>query len=180
MHRLFIGLRPPAAIRQRLLGLAGGIPGARWQSDDQLHVTLRFIGETDRRTAEDIALALGQVHFPAFEAQLSGVGQFDTRGRPNAVWAGIRPHDAAAQLHHKLDQALVRLGLDPERRAYLPHITLARMNGPAGIADRFLADHAGLTSPAFGFTHFILFESHLAGEGAIYEQIERYPLDVVR
>lgn len=176
MHRLFIGLRPPAAIRERLLALMGGIPGARWQTDAQLHITLRFIGEVDRRMAEDVALALGQVHFPAFEVALDGVGQFDTRGRPNAVWAGIRPHEHAAQLHHKLDQALVRLGLEPERRAYRPHITLARMNGPSGIADRFLADHAGLASPPFGFTHFTLFESHLAGEGAIYETVERYRL----
>jgi len=176
MHRLFAGLRPPAAIRERLLALMGGIPGARWQSDDQLHITLRYIGEVDRRVAEDVALALGQVHFPAFEVALDGVGQFDSRGRPNAVWAGIRPHDALVQLHHKLDQALVRVGLEPEHRAYLPHITLARMNGPSGIADPFLADHAALASPLFGFGHFILFESHLAGEGAIYETVERYPL----
>ncbi|MCW3848554.1 RNA 2',3'-cyclic phosphodiesterase [Sphingomonas sp. LB-2] len=177
MHRLFVGLRPPASIRERLLALMGGIPGARWQNDGQLHITLRYIGEVDRPLAEDIALGLGQVHFPAFEVALHGVGQFDSRGRPNAVWAGIRPHDQVSQLHHKLDKALARLGLEPEHRAYLPHITLARMNGAAGVADRFLADHAGLSSPPFGFTHFTLFESHLAGEGAIYETIERYPLD---
>jgi 2'-5' RNA ligase len=175
MHRLFIGLRPPAIIRERLLALMGGIHGARWQDDAQLHITLRYIGEVDRRTAEEVALALGQVHFPPFEVALDGVGQFDTRGRPNAVWAGIRPHDMVAQLHHKLDQAMVRLGLEPEHRAYLPHITLARLNGPANIADRFLADHAGLTSPPFGFTHFTLFESHLASAGAVYETVERYP-----
>lgn len=176
MHRLFVGLRPPGAIRQRLLGLMGGVPGARWQSDEQLHITLRYIGEVDRRMAEDVAIALGQIRFAPFEVWVDGVGQFESRGRPNAIWAGIRPHDAAAQLHHKLDQAMVRLGLEPERRAYLPHITLARLNGPANIADRFLADHAGLSSEPFGFTHFTLFESHLAGEGAIYETVERYPL----
>ena len=176
MHRLFVGLRPPAAIRARLLALMGGIPGARWQNDDQLHITLRYIGEVDARVAEDVALALGQIHFPPFDVALDSVGQFDSRGRPNAVWAGLRPHDAAAQLHRKIDQALVRVGLEPERRAYLPHITLARMNGASGIADRFLADHAGLSSPPFGFTHFTLFESHLAGEGAIYRTVERYPL----
>ncbi|MEZ0243765.1 MAG: RNA 2',3'-cyclic phosphodiesterase [Sphingomonas sp.] len=176
MHRLFVGLRPPAAIRERLLASMGGIPGARWQSDAQLHITSRYIGEVDRLVAEDIAIALGHLHFPAFEVSLSGVGQFESRGRPNAVWAGIRPHDMAVQLHHKIDQAMVRLGLEPERRAYLPHITLARMNGYAGIADRFLADHAGLSSEPFGFTHFTLFESHLASEGAIYETVERYKL----
>ncbi len=174
MHRLFVGLRPPAPIRARLLALMGGVPGARWQSDAQLHLTLRFIGEVERPVAEDVAAALGGVHFPAFEVALGGVGSFERRGRLNALWAGVRPHDALARLHHKIDQALVRVRLDPERRAYLPHITLARLNG--GAAEAFLADNAGLTSPPFGFTHFTLFESHLGREGAIYEPVERYAL----
>ena len=177
MHRLFVGLRPPAAVRERLLALAGGIPGARWQDDPQLHLTLRFIGEVERPIAEDIALALGGIHFAPIEVALDGVGQFERRGRPNAVWAGVRPHEPLALLHRKIDQTLVRLGLEPERRAYLPHITLARLNGPAGIADRFLADHAGLSSPPFRLEHFILFESHLGHEGAIYEPVERYRLE---
>ena len=177
MHRLFIGLRPPAPIRAHLLAQMGGVHGARWQTDDQLHLTLRFIGEVERPLAEDVALALGQVHFPAIEAAIAGTGQFDSRGRPNAIWAGVRPHEPLAQLHRKLDQAMVRLGLEPERRAYLPHITLARLNGPTNIADRYLADHAGLASPVFTFSHMVLFESTLGGEGAIYEAIERYKLD---
>lgn len=176
MHRLFIGLRPPPAIRRLLLGSMGGIPGARWQSDAQLHVTLRFVGEVERPVAEDVALALDGVRFPPIEVAIDGVGQFDTRGRPNAVWAGLRPHDALTQLHHKIDQALVRLRLDPERRAYLPHVTLARMHGPAGSADRYLADHAALSSPVFAFDHFLLFESSLGREGASYDAVQRYPL----
>ena len=177
MHRLFVGLRPPPAIRAQLLALMGGVPGARWQSEDQLHLTLRFIGEVDRPLAEDIAVALGHVHQPAIEVALSGVGQFDSRGRPNALWAGVRPHDALAALHRKVDQALVRVGLDPERRAYLPHITLARMNASAGATDRFLEAHAGLSSARFTLDHFLLFESHLGHERATYEAVERYRLD---
>lgn len=176
MHRLFVGIRPPAAIRARLLALMGGVPGARWQSDWQLHCTLRFIGEVDRHAAQDLAIALGTVRFPAFEIALDGVGQFDSRGRPNALWAGLRPHDALTQLHHKIDQAIVRAGQEPERRAYLPHVTLARMNAHAGPTDRFLETHAGLTSAPFAVEHFLLFESTLGGEGAIYETVERYPL----
>lgn len=177
MHRLFIGLRPPAPIRAHLLGVMGGVPGARWQSDAQLHLTLRYIGEVERPLAEDIAIALGHVHSPAIAAAIAGTGQFESRGRPNAIWAGVRPHDALAQLHRKLDQAMVRLGLEPERRAYLPHITLARLNGASGVADRYLADHAGLASPAFLFTHMTLFESMLGSEGAVYEAVERWALE---
>jgi 2'-5' RNA ligase len=176
MHRLFVGLRPPAPIRAHLLAAMGGVPGARWQSDDQLHLTVRYIGEVDRPLAEDVAIALSRLHFPQIEAAISGVGEFESRGRPNAIWAGVRPHDALAQLHRKLDQAMVRLGLAPEGRAYLPHITLARLNGPAGVADRYLADHAGLGSEPFVFTHVYLFESTLGTGGASYEAVERYAL----
>ncbi|WP_010544466.1 RNA 2',3'-cyclic phosphodiesterase [Sphingomonas elodea] len=175
MHRLFVGFRPPAAIRAQLLALAGGVAGARWQTDDQLHCTLRYIGEVERPVAEDVAVALDHVHFAPFDLAVAGVGEFDSRGRLNAVWAGLRPHDAVTQLHHKIDQTLVRIGLSPERRAYLPHVTLARMNAPAGANDRFLEAHAGLASPAFPVDHFLLFESHLGREGARYEAIRRYP-----
>ncbi len=85
-------------------------------------------------------------------------------------------HEPLAALHRKVDQALVRLRLEPERRAYLPHITLARLNAAAGTTDRFLADHAGLASEPFAFAHFLLFESTLGSEGAHYEAVERYPL----
>ncbi|WP_184028959.1 RNA 2',3'-cyclic phosphodiesterase [Sphingomonas yantingensis] len=176
MHRLFVGLRPPPAIRELLIDTMGGVPGARWQSDEQLHLTLRFVGELDRRTAEDAAHALASIHAAPIELRIDGVGRFDSRGRTNALWAGVRPHDAVTALHKKVDQALVRAGLVPERRAYLPHVTLARMGGGAGAADRWLADHAGLASQPFTLGHFMLFESHLGHGGASYEAVERYPL----
>lgn len=176
MIRLFVGLRPPAAIRAQLLALMGGIPGARWQEDGQLHITLRFIGEVDERAAEDAALALSSVRWPPLEVALDGVGTFDSRGRINAVWAGVRPKEGLAALHRKIDQALVRAGQPPERRAYLPHVTLARMNTPSEAVSRFVEAHAGLASPAFALEHFYLFESHLGHEGARYEPVERYVL----
>jgi 2'-5' RNA ligase len=176
MHRLFVGLRPPAAIRAPLLALMAGVPGARWQDEEQIHISLRFVGEVDRPVAEDVALALGQVRWPPLELAVSGVGAFDSRGRINALWAGIRPREAITGLHRKIDQALVRIGLEPERRAYLPHITLARLNAPAEAAERFLEMHAALSSEPFVLDHFLLFESHLGHEGARYEAVARYPL----
>jgi 2'-5' RNA ligase len=176
MHRLFVGLRPPRAIREQLLGRMGGVTRARWQDDAQLHITLRFIGEIERPLAEDVAIALANIHAAPIQVALHGVGQFDSRGRPNALWAGLHPHDALSGLHKKVDQALVRCGLAPEGRAYLPHITLARMNTGAGPTDRFLEAHAGLASQPFTLDHFLLFESTLGSEGAIYEAVERYPL----
>ena len=103
MHRLFVALRPPAALRARLIAAMGGIPGARWQRDDQLHLTLRFIGEVDRHAGEDIAAALGAIHFPRFALALDGIGQFDRKGRIDSLWAGVTPHDEVARLHAKVD-----------------------------------------------------------------------------
>lgn len=179
MHRLFVGLRPPAGIRAQLRAIMGGVRAARWQDDDQIHLTLRFIGEVDRPVAEDVALALGQVHAPAPVVTLAGVGAFDRQGRTDAIWAGVAPHDALAQLHKKVDRALTSVGLAPERRAYLPHITLARLPRSAdaeGAVARYCAVHAGLASEPFALAHMTLFESHLGRDGARYDAVERWPL----
>ncbi|HEX7848426.1 MAG TPA: RNA 2',3'-cyclic phosphodiesterase [Sphingomonas sp.] len=180
MHRLFVALRPPPDIRRRLTEPMGGVPHARWQDDEQLHVTIRYIGEVDRPTAEDVALALGQVHAASPRVAIAGVGAFDKKGRVDALWAGITPQDDLARLHKKVDQALVRLGLAPEGRAYLPHITLARVPRTAGFGpaiERWIADHAAFSSEIFAFTHLTLYESHLTGEGARYEPVARWALD---
>lgn len=177
MHRLFVALRPPRAIREHLLSLTGGVPGARWQVDDQLHLTLRYIGEVGTHAAEDIAAALASVRHAPLALQLTSCGMFDdSRGKPNALWAGVSPREPLAALHRKVDQAIVRAGLEPERRAYLPHITLARMSGSAGPVDRWLADHAALTSEPFTIEVMTLYESRLGHGGASYEPVERYPL----
>ncbi|MBN8806948.1 MAG: RNA 2',3'-cyclic phosphodiesterase [Sphingomonas sp.] len=179
MHRLFVALRPPPAIRALLAAAQGGVPGARWQDDDQLHVTLRFVGEVERPVAEEIAAVLGQIHAPAITVAVAGVGAFDKQGRVDTLWAGLAPAAPLAHLHRKVDQALVRVGLEPERRTYLPHVTLARLARGAGVGpaiERWRADHAALASPAFAVDAMVLYESRLAREGAMYEPIARYPL----
>jgi RNA 2',3'-cyclic 3'-phosphodiesterase len=176
MIRLFCAVRPPAMIRAQLLAVMGGVPGARWQDDDQLHLTLRFIGEVDRHRANDVAAALGGVHCPPFDLSLSGVGNFDRKGRIDTLWAGVTPHDAVTALHRKIDQAMTRIGIAPDTRAFQPHITLARFSHGAGDLSGFVTIHGGLSSAPFAVTHFGLFESHLGSGGARYEMIERYAL----
>ena len=179
MHRLFVALRPPPSIRALLAEAMGGVPHARWQNDDQLHLTVRYIGEVDRPLAEDIALALGQVHAAAPVVAIAGVGAFDRRGRTDTLWAGLRPHDALAALHKKVDQTLVRAGIEPDRRAYLPHITLARLPLSAGAdpaVAQWQARNAGLATAEFTLDALMLYESRLGGDGASYEAVTRWPL----
>jgi len=180
MHRLFVALRPPPEVRAGLAAIQSGVPGARWQDDDQLHLTLRYIGEVDRPVAEDVAAVLGQVRAAAPVVAIAGVGRFEKHGLADALWAGVAPHDALAALHKKVDAALVRIGLAPEGRAYLPHVTLARLARSYGGSieiEHWLAAHAGLTSAPFTLGHMILFESRLGSEGARYDAVMRWPLD---
>jgi 2'-5' RNA ligase len=176
MHRLFVAIRPPLPIRTQLLDLMGGVAGARWQDDEQLHITLRFIGEVDGRVAEDVDTALQSVRHPPFEVALSGVGAFERRGTPTALWAGVSPHEPLKALHKKIDHALARAGLAPEGRAYLPHITLARFGRGGAALQPFLETSGALASLPFAVGDFRLFESQLTPDGAVYTPISRYLL----
>lgn len=172
--RLFVASRPPAAIRAMLLDTMEGVGAARWQDDDQIHVTLRFIGEVERPQAEDVAAALGGIHAPAPEVRIAGVGRF-----ADTLWAGLVPQEPLAALHGKVDHACVRAGLPPERRAYVPHITLARFArsaAPDPAIVRWLAARAALASPPFMLSHLILYASTLGRGGAHYEALARWPL----
>ena len=86
MPRLFIALRPPSAIRNPLIDTMEGVEGARWQYDEQLHLTLRFVGEVDARTADDLVGALSQVRAELFTLALRGVGSFERKGRVTSLW----------------------------------------------------------------------------------------------
>lgn len=179
MHRLFVALRPPPAVRRSLMTVQAGVPGARWQDDDQLHLTLRFIGAVDRRLAEDVAAALAMVAATLPPIRLAGVGRFDGRRGGASLWAGVELREPLAALHRKVDRACVRAGLPPEGRAFLPHVTLARLSRGAAAdpaATRWLCDHAALAGEAFAPSHLVLYESHLGGDGARYEAVARWPL----
>lgn len=156
-----------------------GVPGARWQDDARLHLTLRYIGEVDRPVAEEAAEALAGVRAPAPRVALAGVGRFERRGRTEALWAGVAPRDALTSLHRKVDHALVRVGLAPERRAYLPHLTVARLARGSGVEPelaRWLTDHAALASRPFALVDLRLYESRLGRDGARYHEVARWPL----
>lgn len=176
MHRLFVACRPPQAVRSVLVSLMGGVEGARWQRDDQLHITLRFIGEVTTDIANDVAEALSIVHAAPVEIALDGVGSFNKRGKVHTLWAGVRPRDGLEALHKKIDRTIAALGLSPEMRAYLPHITLARLNVPPENVAAFVAAHAGLTSPPIVIRDFALFESLATSEGNVYRPVITVPL----
>tara|TARA_B100001179_G_scaffold227560_2_gene210316 strand:+ start:316 stop:867 length:552 start_codon:yes stop_codon:yes gene_type:complete len=172
--RLFFALRPPVVIRESLLSLMEQVSGARWQDDDQLHLTLRYIGETDERTAEDIADAASHLAFAPFDISVDGCSYFARKGIPTQLYAVIKPDDRLAALHKKIDRICVQCGIEPERRKFLPHITLARLNRSTGPLSTFLAKHGAVMLGPWRVDDYILYESHLREQGSLYEPLCTY------
>lgn len=174
--RLFAALALPDAVAQSLLAMQAGVPGARWQKREQLHLTLRFIGEVDGREAAAIDDALAAISAPGFTLELKGVGSFGGK-IPRDLWAGVKANEALDHLQRKIESALQRIGLEPERRKFTPHVTLARLKAtPRGAVMDFITDHALYGSAPFAVDSFALYSSKLTSDGSIYRVEKDYPL----
>ena len=125
MIRLFVALSLPEEVRLRLEGLRGGLPGARWQSAEQMHLTLRFIGEVDGGAFAEIRDALAQIRAEVFTLALEGVGHFPPRGRVRILWAGVVPNPALTHLHERTEAAVT----GPRLRARRPQLRAPRHAG---------------------------------------------------
>lgn len=169
--RLFFALLPPLQLVETLGALMHGVKGARWQSAEQLHLTLRFVGDVPDTLAEDLAAVLPSKIDEAPAISLSGVGYFERGHWPSALWVRALPREPLAQLHRKLDRACQTFGLQPERRAYLPHMTVARLSRDAGPIDQWLARHAGFSAGPLPFPRCSLMQSVPAGNAMQYEAL---------
>jgi 2'-5' RNA ligase len=176
MMRLFVALSLPEPVCAALEAVMEGVAGARWQTDEQLHLTLRFLGEVDRHQAQDVHEALLALDHPGFRLAAAGVGHFEKRGTVHTLWAGVRPAEPVKVLHAKVDRLVQAAGITPDARAYVPHITLARLSGRVGELASFLHRHGALATPAWDVTDVCLYESTLTRAGAVYTVLERYPL----
>jgi 2'-5' RNA ligase len=174
MHRLFVAIRPPEDIRDLLIDAMDDSQDFRWQDDEQLHLTLRFVGEVDRPVADDLADALSRVRAERFAVRIKGIGRFEQRSS-GALWAAVEPKEPLAGLFAKIERTCQAVGLEPEHRAFHPHITLARWKGRRSreVAS-FLERRRGLASAPWQVDAFTLFESRLSRHGAHYEEVARY------
>src|SRR3990170_331700 len=123
-HRLFIAIRPPQEVRDRLVDAMEGIEGARWVDEENLHLTLRFAGEVERPAANDLAAALGRIQWPAFHLRIEGVGHFTRKGQATALWARVSAAVPLEGLRQKVEAACAAAGFGRETRRFTPHITL--------------------------------------------------------
>jgi 2'-5' RNA ligase len=177
MIRLFVGLELPPELRDRLAGLGGGVPGARWTEPGNLHLTLRFIGEVEEGMLADIHAGLAAVSAPAFDLVLEGTGRFGAGARTRALWAGVEGNAALQHLQQKVESAVVRTGLPAEERKFIPHVTLARLkDAPAERVARFLEERGLFRAGPVRVDHFTLFESRPGRGGPVYIPLGEYPL----
>jgi 2'-5' RNA ligase len=175
--RLFAALPIPDAVALRLSMLQSGVPGARWQRREQLHLTLRFMGEVDGAMMRDIDDMLAGIDAPGFTLQLKGVGEFG-HDKPHALWADVAPNDALLHLQKKIERAMQQIGIEADKHKYKPHVTLAYLRGtPPGAVIDWLTDHARFASGPIDVTGFTLYSSQLSGDGSKYREERAYRLD---
>lgn len=177
MLRLFLGLPVPEDVGEQLALIGGGIPGARWEPPEKLHLTLRFLGETDAGSKRRLEDALMRLEARAFEMALVGVGHFPPRGVPRSIWAGVEAGPELADLKRKVDRIADTRGFEPDRRKFAPHVTLARLKQPprGRVAD-FEAHHGLLRTRTWTVDRVRLYSSVRAPSGSRYRVEAAFPL----
>ncbi len=178
MARLFVSIELPALVRAEMNRLQCDVPGARWAPVEQLHLTLRFIGELDGLARRDAEAALDEVEAAPFELLLAGVGHFPPRGQPRVLWVGVEPSPALLELHERICRALGRAGLPAEARNFYPHITLARLRDtPPRAVAAFVMQHNLFRAGPIPVDSFHLYSSRLGARGAVHTPETSWPLD---
>jgi 2'-5' RNA ligase len=176
MPRLFTALEVPAPAVEALSAARGGIFGARWTDPADYHVTLRFVGDVDRRVADDVAEALEAIRRPPVSIQFDGLHWFGG-DKPRAIVARIKPNPDLMELQAEHESRMRRLGLAPETRNFTPHVTLASLRGVSTLA---VADYLNVRgrwrAPGFEASRFVLYSARESFGGGPYIAEVEYPL----
>lgn len=183
--RAFVAVELPAAVRdevaRRADAVSSDLPAARWVRRESLHLTLHFLGEVTPKAVERLAGPLGEAcaRTPVLTAGLAGGGCFPPRRPARVAWAGIGPVEPLCALQARVAAAVDRpLGLEPERRPFSPHVTVARCRRPwpRAAVERFERAFAGAVGGPFEVRSAALMESRLGPSGARYRRVAAYPL----
>ena len=176
MPRLFIALEVPRNAAMSLSLLRGGLPGARWIDVENFHITLRFIGDIDGRTADEVVDRIDRIDRPEFQLSLTGIGSFGSK-KPHSVYAGVSPHPEMFALQAEIERICQRLGLPSDPRKFSPHVTLARLRNtsPADVA-HYLSARGNFATAPFRVSRFVLMSSRNSVGGGPYVIEEAWPL----
>ena len=176
MPRLFTGLELPSDIVMALADLRGGLGGARWIDAGNYHITLRFIGDIDEATADDVFYTMGKIRRPPFNVTLEGLDTFGG-DKPRAIVARAKPAQPLVELQAEQERLVRRIGIPPEVRKFTPHVTLARLKqaSPFAVAD-YLSARGFFPSRTFEADRFVIFSSRSSTGGGPYVVEAAYPL----
>ena len=185
--RVFCAIEVPDDLRARVAGhldqLRRSFPGVpiRWERAEKLHLTLKFFGgvEAVRIGALEEALRIAARSTPAFALTIAGTGAFPGRGAPRVLWLGVTEASGElGRLHERAERECAARGFPPERRAFHPHLTLARLDRtPASEARRLAQLHSQAEFTAeFAVDHVALVKSELRPSGSIHTVLSRHPL----
>ena len=179
--RVFIAIDIPQEIRNRLTGMQTELRStgnsARWVAAESTHLTLRFIGEVAEKRREAIDAALEGLTWKEFPVSVTGVGFFPGTRSPRVLWAGLQASTMEG-LTQEIDTRLERAGFDREKRAFRPHITLARAKTSrlertlVAAAEKFAETGFG----SFTVDRCCLYQSTLKPTGSIYTKLKEYML----
>lgn len=180
MPRLFTALEIPRNIAMSLSLLRGGLPGARWIDVENYHITLRFIGDVDGRTADEIVDRLDRIDRPEFQLSLNSIGSFGSK-KPHSIWAGVTPNAQMTALQGEIERICQRIGLPPDPRKFMPHVTLARLKS-ARLDDviHYLSGRGNFQTAPFFVPRFVLMSSKDSVGGGPYLREEYFPLYEMR
>lgn len=178
MHRLFVAIDLPEEVRRELARFRREeVPGARWVPVEQLHLTLRFIGEADDAARAAVQQALAAVRGVPFPLAVQVVGHFPPRKNPHVLWVGADAGAPLTDLQEQVERSVQAAGIAPEGRPFSPHITIARLREtPSHLVAEFEKRHQAFACPPFPVDAFHLYESTLTPKGAIHERVRSYPL----
>ncbi len=178
MVRLFVGLELDPQLIGDIADARGGVESAHWQRDNQLHLTLAFIGDASRKAKREIEDALARIRFEPFEMTLSGVGMFGKPKQPKVLWAGVENKYPLMHLHEKIAAAMDQIDVEIDRRKFKPHVTLARFRrgASARVGDWLTENERLSTGPMFA-DRFTLFSSERTSEGSFYRQEAEFHAD---
>lgn len=178
MVRLFVGLDLPDALKEAVVELQLGLPGARWVGAEGLHLTLAFIGEVDGSALRRIADALAPVQASPLGISLHGVGHFPPRGPLRVLWTGASSARALGSLSRGVRRSLADAGFPSERRKFAPHVTIARFRHPPPppALQTWLQAHSLFRTSTVPVASFRLFSSRLRPTGARYTVEAEFPL----
>ena len=168
--RLFVAIDLPESTRQLIADLDPKVRGVRWIAAAQMHLTLGFFGDI----LEDVDLALREklraIEFGAFFLPITGIGTFPSKGPPKIIWIGVgKAHPHLFQIHKRIQEAALAVGIEPELRPWHPHITIARCRDVSVQSLRkFLQSNVDLDAGMVRVDTFHLYSSKLTPSGPIH------------